>query len=183
MTRTRFTQRLVPHLAALFATLAIAAPPALAADGTGLPGGATSLRETYQDWTVACIVKDKTKRCSFSQQQNQKNGPLVLAIELAPTAESGLSGTLLLPFGLLLAPGAKYQIDDKPGADPLPFRTCIPAGCVVPITFDAAAAKALRVGKTLKLTAVRSDNNQPFPLSIPLDGFGLAMDRTSALVK
>jgi hypothetical protein len=47
MNRTRLTQRLVPRLAALLAALAVGAPPALAAEGAGLPGGATSLRETY----------------------------------------------------------------------------------------------------------------------------------------
>jgi invasion protein IalB len=162
---------------------AFGAVPAFAAEGSGLPGGATSLRETYQDWAVACAIQDKVKYCSFSQQQNQKNGPRVLAIELAPAKEGGLSGTLVLPFGLMLADGVRYQIDDGKLADALPFRTCLPAGCLVPLAFDAATAKALRAGTTMKLTVVRSDNNEPFALSVSLDGFAPAMDRTSALVK
>lgn len=178
MSRIRLARRLLP-----LAALALGIVPAPAAEGAGLPGGATSLRETYQAWTVACAVRDKVKYCSFSQQQNQKNGPIVLAIELTPTKEGGLSGTLVLPFGLLLTSGVKYQIDDGTAADPLPFRTCLPAGCVVPLAFDAAAAKVLRAGKALKLTVIRSDNNEPFALSISLDGFGSAMDRTSALAE
>ncbi len=39
-----------------------------------LPGGASSLQETYQDWHVACQVADNAKRCVLVQQQNQQNG-------------------------------------------------------------------------------------------------------------
>jgi invasion protein IalB len=165
------------------AALALGVSFALSAAAAGLPGGATSLRETYQDWAVACAARDKAKYCSFSQQQNQKNGPMVLAVELVPTAAGGVSGTLVLPFGLLLAPGVRYQIDDGAPSGPLPFRTCVPAGCVVPLAFDAAMVKALRAGKALKLTVVRSDNNEPLALAVSLDGFGPALDRTSALLK
>jgi invasion protein IalB len=180
---TRLLHWLLRGFLPLATLAALGAAPAFAAGGSGLPGGATSLRETYQDWTVACAVRDKAKYCSFSQQQNQKNGPMVLAIDLTLAKEGGLSGTLVLPFGLMLADGVHYQIDDGAPAGPLPFRTCVPAGCVVPLAFDAALAKALRAGKALKLTVVRSDNNEPLALLVSLNGFAPAMDRTDALIK
>lgn len=165
------------------AALAIGIPTAFPAGATGLPGGATSLRETYQAWQVACAVQGKTKRCVLLQQQTEKNGLKVLTIQLTPAADHGVSGTLVLPFGLLLSSGVKYQIDDKPAADALPFRTCLPAGCVVPLTFSAAILKALRAGTVLKLIATQSANGQPITFSVSLKGFVPALDRTRALLR
>lgn len=36
---------------------------------SGLPGGASSLSETYRDWRVACVQDGTAKRCSLSQVQ------------------------------------------------------------------------------------------------------------------
>lgn len=33
----------------------------------GLPGGATSLSETYGDWTVACVAPEGVVRCAMNQ--------------------------------------------------------------------------------------------------------------------
>ncbi|HEX5500433.1 MAG TPA: invasion associated locus B family protein [Thermomicrobiales bacterium] len=178
MYRVLLIRYFIPALAAL----AIGIPTAFAAGAAGLPGGATSLRETYQAWQVACAVQDKTKHCALLQQQTEKNGLKVLTIQLTPTADRGASGTLILPFGLLLSSGVKFQIDDKPAVDPLPFRTCLPAGCVVPLTFNAAILKMLRAGTVLKLIATQSANGQPFTFSVSLKGFAPALDRTRALL-
>lgn len=43
-----------------------------------LPGGASSLQETYQDWQVACVMVDKGRTCTMAQQQARKTGQRVL---------------------------------------------------------------------------------------------------------
>ena len=94
--------------------------------GSVLPGGASSLNETYRDWRVTCVQQGTAKRCALSQAQAQQNGQRVLAMELsAPTANT-VSGTLVLPFGLALDSGVAFQIDDKPAMAPIRFRTCLP---------------------------------------------------------
>ncbi len=157
-----------------------AAAPAVPSN---LPGGASSLQETYEDWQVACVQRGEGKFCSMSQQQAQQGGQRILAIEINKIDAGKTEGVLALPFGLALDSGVTLQVDEKPAGKPLRFRTCIPAGCLVPVSFDAAMVTALRGGTALKLAAAASENDQPVNFSISLKGFGAALDRTAALVK
>ena len=147
-----------------------------------LPGGASSLNETYRDWQVACSQQNNAKRCALSQSQAQQNGQRVLTIELnAPTGNT-VAGIVVLPFGLALDKGVTLQIDDKPAGPPLRFRTCLPVGCVVPVSFDASALTTLRVGGARKVKAT-TDGGRDAPFSIPLQGFATALDRVAILAR
>lgn len=147
-----------------------------------LPGGASSLTETFRDWSVACTQRGTTKRCILSQLQAQQNGQRVLAIELAPPNGTTVSGTLVLPFGLALDSGVAFQVDDKPAMQPVRFRTCLPGGCLVNLSFDAATLVALRAGAVLKVKATE-DGGAVAPFSISLQGFGVALDRVAVLAR
>ncbi|WDZ80294.1 invasion associated locus B family protein (plasmid) [Ensifer adhaerens] len=154
----------------------------VAATGSSLPGGASSLNETYKDWRVACVQDGNAKRCALSQVQVQENGQRVLAIELNALSVNTVSGTLVLPFGLALEPGVTFQIDDKQAMQPVHFRTCVPAGCLVSVTFDTPTLVALRAGAALKVKAV-ADGGAAAPFSISLQGFGTALDRVETLAR
>lgn len=156
-------------------------PAAAALGNDALPGGASSLQETYQDWSVACRTGGKTKHCSMSQQQVGKNRHRVLAVELQASRDKGVTGVLVLPFGLLLDKGVTLQIDDKPALAPLRFRTCMPAGCLVPLTFDSDRVNALGKGAALKLKATAAGTNQEVDLTVSLKGFAAALDRIRTL--
>lgn len=166
-------------LLAMAALLALSAPVAAQNAGSSLPGGASSLQETYQDWSLSCQSAQKVV-CAVSQQQSQQNGQRVLAVELRGGAEGGISGNLVLPFGLLLDSGAVLQIDDGQPRAPLRFSTCVPAGCLVPLTFDAKTIAALRPGTALKIK-VQNMDKQEVTLSISLKGLAAALDRLKAL--
>ncbi|WP_376705034.1 invasion associated locus B family protein [Mesorhizobium sp. ISC25] len=116
----------------------------------------------------------------MSQQQAQKNGQRVLAIELRRNGKDTLSGDLVLPFGLLLDAGATLQIDDGQSRKPLRFSTCLPGGCIVPLSFDAAMIAALRAGTALRVKAQSTDSKE-FALSISLKGLAAALDRLQVL--
>ena len=154
----------------------------VAETGSSLPGGASSLNETYKDWRVACAQDGSVKRCALSQVQAQQNGQRVLAIELEAPSGDTVSGTLVLPFGLALEPGVTFQIDDRPAMEPVRFRTCVPVGCLVPVIFDAPILAALRAGAALKVKAV-ADGGAAAPFSISLLGFGTALDRVAMLAR
>ncbi|SMF45385.1 Invasion protein IalB, involved in pathogenesis [Tistlia consotensis] len=149
----------------------------------GLPGGASSLSETYESWQVGCQTKDGAKHCSLSQQQVAKNGQRLLLVELSPAEDGGLAGTLVLPFGLLLGRGVAAQVDDRPVGEPLTFRTCLPVGCLVPLMLGKDVVARLRAGTTLRLTVASSDTGHPVAFLVPLKGFAAAHDRTLALVR
>ncbi len=155
---------------------------AVAATESSLPGGASSLNETYRDWRVACVQDGSTKRCVLSQVQAQQNGQRVLAIELNAPSVDTVSGTLVLPFGLALVPGVTFQIDDRPAMQSVHFHTCVPVGCLVSVNFDAPTLVALRAGAALKVKAV-ADGGAAAPFSISLQGFGTALDRVETLAR
>jgi len=114
-----------------------ATTPAAGTAASTLPGGASSLQETYDDWQVVCGQQGGVKRCAMVQQQiSKENRQRVLDIELWPAGDK-LQGALMLPFGLALDQGVTLQVDDAAPGQPLHFRTCLPGGCVVPLSFDA----------------------------------------------
>jgi len=149
----------------------------------GLPGGATTLNETHGDWTVACTTPEGNVRCAISQIQiNSQNRQRVLTVELTATeGGNAASGTLVMPFGLALDQGVVLSIDEGEFLPPLRFSTCLPAGCLVPLTFNADAVTAMRAGTALKVKAAANDSGQEVNFSISLSGFTSALARAAEL--
>jgi invasion protein IalB len=153
--------------------------PALAAP---LPGGASSLQETYQDWTVSCQNQQETSVCVMRQvQSNTQTGQHVLTVELHNVA-GNVGGILLMPFGLDLVKGASLQIDEVPGPG-VAFSTCVPQGCMAPVSFDVKQVAALRNGTNINVTATALSPSQPVAFKVSLKGFGAALDRITTLTK
>ena len=151
--------------------------------GQVLLGGANSLEEAHGDWRVACSLQNGQKRCTLSQQVMDKNSrQRILAIELTAPAPDRAEGMLVLPFGLTLDKGITLQVDEAAAGPTLRFRTCLPAGCVVTVAFDAKAIAALEAGTVLVVKAT-GDNAQEIPFGVSLKGFASALDRTAALAK
>lgn len=149
---------------------------------TALPGGASSLRESYQDWQVACSTRNDGRICAMSQQQaDPKAGRRVLAVEFSTTTAGELTGVLALPFGLALDAGVSIKVDDSSAAESLRFRTCLPAGCIVTFDLTGQFVTELRSGTTLSIIATPSDDSQPVAFSVSLTGFSAALDRLTAL--
>lgn len=177
-------RRTVSRIVVVTACLSLAPviSDAFAQEETVLPGGASALQETYQDWLVAC-VQDGGRRCALSQR-TQQNGQQLLAIELTANADGETAtGTLVLPFGLALDAGVTLQVDDNPVGAPLPFNTCYAGGCAVSLSFDAETLAALRAGGVLKAMAKAANSDRDIPMAISLKGFGAAFDRVSALTR
>ena len=182
MTRSIFLARAAAFAAAALVTLPPSASSAEAAAQT-LPGGATSLQETFVDWQVGCAVREATKRCAITQEQvNQQSRQRVLAVELT-TAGDKLEGMLIAPFGLALDRGITLQIDEQPSLPTLKFSTCLPGGCLVPLGFDAKTTAALKAGSALKVRAVPAGGGQDLLYTISLKGFAQGLDRVVTLLK
>lgn len=171
-----------PYLSAL-AVLALGAVPAIAAPS--LPGEASSLSEVHGDWTVGCGIQGQGSAaklsCAVSQRQSDKASQRqILLLELTPSNESA-KGVLVLPLGVDLARGAVLQVDTGKATPPQAYSTCVPAGCVVPLNFDAANLKLLRAGKTLNVVA-SAVGGKAVKLAVPLDGLPAALDRAGTLL-
>ncbi|MDJ1157026.1 invasion associated locus B family protein [Chelatococcus sp. SYSU_G07232] len=155
--------------------------PAFAAP---LPGGAGSLVETYQDWVVACQAQNNVTTCVMRQvQSNAQTGQHVLTAEFRNAADGKLEGVLLMPFGLALAQGAAAKIDENATGLTLSFSTCMPQGCIAPVSVDAATAGKLRSGTTLNVSAAALNPPQPVRFKVSLKGFSSALSRIVELTK
>lgn len=154
---------------------------AFSAFAAPLPGGASTLQETYQDWTVSCQTAKDTAICAIRQDQsNSQTGQRVLTAELRNVNGGKVEGVLLMPFGLDLAKGATLKVDETAGPN-LVFSTCLPQGCIAPISLDAKQVTALKAGANLNVTATALSPSQPVAFKVSLKGFGAALDRIVAL--
>jgi invasion protein IalB len=127
--------------------------------------------------------------CTMLQQLTvTQGGQRVLAIELRPSpagtsggaANASADGVMMLPFGLALSRGVSLQIDTV-SLPPVSIRTCLPAGCVAPLHFDAQAFAALRRAAALKVRVSPDDGGADAQWAISLKGFGPAFDRLAVL--
>jgi invasion protein IalB len=149
-----------------------------------LPGGASSLSETHDDWTVVCTIKDNKKECEFSQAiGNKQTGQRILSIELQPDVGDKAHGVILAPFGLRLSDGLTLKVDDKTLGAPLAFTTCVEAGCIAPINFDVQQLATIADGSQMTVNAVNAGSGEPITLNISLKGFSAARKRASQLMK
>lgn len=163
----------------LFAALALLTmTPAAAA---GLPGGASALSETHGDWTVRCEVAGEALTCALQQRQtDRQSGQQILALDLRP-AEAGLTGLVVLPFGLSLVQGIGLAVDELAPLSRLPFRTCLPQGCLVDLDLGPEVLAQLRGGTTLHIESI-ADGGSNAPFSVSLNGFASALDRAAQLL-
>ncbi len=147
-----------------------------------LPGDASSVQESHGDWTVSCRVENKQKSCLILQALGRSTGETVLSLELVSISATQTEGILLSPFGLRLADGLKLLADGKPLSEPLPFLTCVEAGCIVPITFRAEQLDRLRSGKEIRISSTNASSGAAVELKISLAGFSTAFDRARELL-
>lgn len=149
-----------------------------------LPNGAASINEVYGDWTVNCAIADNSKRCGLSQEQgNSQTGQRLFAIDLQPPADGQTSGVLLLPFGLHLDDGVKLKLDEQNLGQGARFSTCVPSGCLVPVSFPTVATDAMKKGEKLIITATRNGGGEVPTFTVSLNGFSAAINRAAELAK
>lgn len=147
---------------------------------SALPNGASTLQETYQDWRVACSLRDNAPACAVSQDQTQQNGQRLLAVEMQMRPDGSAVATFLLPFGIVLDSGVTPNVDDQPPLKPVRFRTCLPTGCIALLPIDSATLTKLRAGSRLNLK-VTADADKPLSFPVSLHGLSAALDRVAAV--
>ncbi|RCS23452.1 invasion associated locus B family protein [Phyllobacterium salinisoli] len=149
----------------------------------------TALSETFGDWLVNCQTSTQNdiqkRNCQMTQEQvDGKSGQRVLMIALgAPDAKTGVvSSTLVLPFGLDLSKGVQIKVDDVDLANAR-ISTCLPQGCIAPLSLDSKALAALSKGKQAVIGMSAFTGGQDVTGNLSLKGFGAAAARLTALTK
>ncbi|MFK0161051.1 invasion associated locus B family protein [Rhizobium sp. NPDC090279] len=154
---------------------------------TRLPGGADALREVHGDWLVLGSIQanesSAQKSCVIVQEQiHTETRQRLLLIELRPDA-GRVTGTLVLPFGLLFQKGVVLQVDEGSRAPAVPFRTALPVGCFVDLEIDALRLALLKTGKMLQIHAIAADTGQIVTFPVSLNGFSSALARAETIIR
>lgn len=146
------------------------------------PNGASSVVETFADWTVDCRAVDGRKICLMVQSQGDtRSGQRVFAIELRAPREGRSDGTILMPFGLKLENGAILKLDDKDLGQGVRFSTCVPAGCLLPVSFPKVATDAMTSAARLTVAALNLSSGEAVTFNVTLNGFAAAFRRAAQL--
>jgi invasion protein IalB len=152
----------------------VEATPALTGQ---LPNGASSVTETYGNWSVDCRVADGQKQCRLFQiLRNSQANQWLFEVEFLILRDGKMEGTIVLPFGLKLNSGAVLKLDDQYLGQGLRFLTCVPAGCLLPVSFSMTGIDAMKNGKILTV-ASRNLNDEIRAFKVSLDGFAAASAR------
>jgi invasion protein IalB len=149
-----------------------------------LPNGASSISETYGDWTVNCRLVEGQKQCLLVQAQGDtQTKQRIFEIQLRTPKDGKTEGTILMPFGLKLESGAILSLDDKDLGQGLRFSTCTPQGCLLPLSLQTVTIEAIKKGKTLTVASLNLNNGEVVAFKISLEGFAAASARTAELAR
>ncbi|GJD93022.1 invasion associated locus B family protein [Methylobacterium iners] len=155
------------------------APPAAAAIW---PAGASTVSETYADWTMNCSRDEARAACVVMQAQgNARSGRREFALELKTPVEGRADGVILMPFGFDIEPGVTFKLDDATLGKGAPYMTCSAEGCLVPISLPTLATDTMMTAKTLTIFATKPDAKEPTAITVSLGGFASAFARAIAL--
>ncbi|MGK9264083.1 invasion associated locus B family protein [Sinorhizobium meliloti] len=147
-----------------------------------LPNGADALKETYGDWAVECTVIGIQNKCSLvpsQHDQQQRASMFSVEILIAESGENRLA--VMMPFGLNLADGIRLTLDDRPAEQRGSFATCLPNGCLVPLTLPDASIEAIKKAKNLRVSATAFGGGQGPTFTVSLKGFSTAIERLKNL--
>jgi len=156
--------------------------PAGQAGQTGPQIVALKSEPSQADWTKVC-GKDQgsgTDICYTTRDFVSDQGQPVLAAAVYEMKNAAQKQEVrvvrfLLPLGLLLQPGIRFNIDGQ-AATAGRFAVCFPNGCFAEVGgVDAGVVAALKKGTTLNVS-VQNQTQREVTFAVPLAGFGKAFD-------
>jgi len=156
--------------------------PAGAAAQTGPQIVTVKSEPSQADWTKVC-GKDQgsgTDICYTTRDFVSDQGQPVLAVAVYDMKNAAQKQEVrvvryLLPLGLLLQPGIRFNVDGQ-AATPGRFAVCFPNGCFAEAGgVDAGVIAAMKKGTTLNVS-VQNQTQREVTFAVPLTGFGKAFD-------
>lgn len=115
----------------------------------------------YKDWRLICPARqEKDANCRMTQDIiDSKSGQSIASLVVYKELDKNKKATTLLainvPLGVLLEPGVgvKFGNDIKTYA----YKTCLEAGCVATVPYDAALEKAIAGTEDAAISVARLD--------------------------
>jgi invasion protein IalB len=158
----------------LAATLAVAAGPSPRA-ATSAPSGTVYKTEMIATghWVTVCHYTDpalKQRICGTSVRvTEQSTNRLLLVLSVFWDGPHELQGVLVVPTGVMIAPGASLAIDGGPETKRA-FTACEPADCVAALPVDQTMIERLKKA-THGVVHFTLQNGKVQTVSFPMGGF------------
>lgn len=143
-----------------------------------------ALTEQYGNWTVQCrqiqAVDDGPAQglCAIVQElRQQETNQRIVSVSISQLA-TGESAELamVVPFGLNVRELVKVLVEEEVVAS-LPFKTCLPTGCLAGDLIDNKVLEVFREHAAAKVVFPLVDANGAFDVEISLMGFTSAWAR------
>jgi invasion protein IalB len=139
-----------------------------------------STTETFGDWTLVCntLPNIPSKVCEVDATITIKgqNAPIVRVAFARPAKDKPIRIVVQAPNNILIAPGAKIEVEAGKGAVALVYRSCTPAGCFAESDISADQLKTFR-GRTAPGQIVMTDPaGKSFALPLSYRGVDQALD-------
>lgn len=148
-----------------------------------LPGGASSLNETYQDWQVMCQQSSGAARCAAVQQEfSNQTHQRILNVQLSPSGNGHTTGVIMAPLGVALAKGVSLKADGKSVGETVGFTACVSDGCIAPLSLSQSQLNTLQSSKKIEVN-LASLTGQKIVLPLSSKGLGDAVSRVNALLR
>jgi invasion protein IalB len=153
-----------------------AQPGAAPAAGATPDNGLVQLKPepSQPDWVKVCDPNNQ-EFCYTTRDFVSDQGQPVLAVAMYDMkGKPEKISRFILPLGLLLAPGIKFNVDQGASADGK-FAICLPNGCFAEGQITEAFINGMKKGTTLNVKFKNQVNNE-ITFQVPLAGFGKAFD-------
>jgi invasion protein IalB len=154
-------------------------PPAPAQQPAGVPQEPQSTTATYGDWLVRCVTQPgppPQKNCDMEQVAQNSGGQPISRVGI-PMPAKGQPPRLiiLLPNNVSIAGGVKVEVA-KDRALALPFRRCVPAGCIADTDLKDEELKHFRAETEPGKILYRDAGDRDVVIPISFKGFAQAFD-------
>jgi invasion protein IalB len=174
----------LPGLGVLALAVGLAAPHAGATGpnpeaATPAPSGTVYKTEVINNdhWITVCRYTDSALRqrtCGTSVRVTEQNtNRLLLVFSVFRDGQRQLQGVLIVPTGVMIAPGASLAIDGGPETRRA-FTACEPADCVAALPVDQTMIERLRKATT-GIVHFTLQNGKVQSVSFPMGGFAQAL--------
>ena len=159
-----------------------AAPAGQQAQNTGPQIINVKSEPSQADWTKVCGKDNSsgTDVCYTTRDFVSDSGQPVLAVALydmknASTKQEVKVVRFLLPLGLMLAPGMRFDVDGKEVTGGK-FAVCFPNGCFAEAGgVGPELVNAMKKGTSLNVS-VQNQTQREVTFAVPIAGFGKAFD-------
>jgi invasion protein IalB len=144
-----------------------AAPLAAAPDRT---------TETFGDWSVVCAAPGGVRSCEVDTSivLRGQSVPFARIAVMRPAKDKALQLIALVPVDIATASAAKISADAGKSELTLPFRSCVPGGCVAGTEVSKEQLQAL--GKTQGQLTLVDASGKSASVQFSLRGFDQALE-------